>query len=160
MGIILGRRKSVREIIIELETKIEKEEKEIKSMKQTRNTLDGTVLKLGLLVIFVGCALIWICKESVSWSSLVKILILVVIAILVLLLVSYLLNRVYEYRLQKRIKRLQKLKEVQRSNILSLKKETKYDETHHIIEKYERPKVVEEEKPENVVEKIVSTLIQ
>ncbi|OAG31244.1 hypothetical protein NEDG_01657 [Nematocida displodere] len=156
MGLVLGRRSSVREVIQALETTIEHKQKEIKRAKHTSKRLIGFLSKTAILLNLLSVAVVWVCKEAMSFKTLIKGFGAVVALDLSMVVLGGLISRVYGYRVSAKTRALEALKTKQRKNIEDLKRETKYYETHGIIEKYERPVFQEEEPEEDVVEKIVS----
>ncbi|KAI5171554.1 hypothetical protein NEFER03_0876 [Nematocida sp. LUAm3] len=161
MGNFLSKRKPVREQICLLEKQIEKEEKKIKEMIATSSSFYLHIYKLIGLVSFIGSAIIWVCKESLSYSTIGKIALLAFLINLLLYFITATAKKLYLRGIHKRKAHLRNLRKKQIENIEFLKKETKYDETHNIVQKYRRPGLESEEtKEENVVEQIVSKLIQ
>ncbi|KAI5190421.1 hypothetical protein NEMIN01_1045 [Nematocida minor] len=152
-------KKSVREAIIELEEQIKEKEKEIKHLKKNKETAGDLFFKVIAAVSIGALSFLWVCKESISYLHLLKILFLFVLIGMASTFLYYANRRICDYRLNKKIVKLETLRERQRKNIESLKKETKYDETHGIIKRYTKnnspEETVKEEAVENMVDKIV-----
>ncbi|KAI5190589.1 hypothetical protein NECID01_1030 [Nematocida sp. AWRm77] len=159
MGLLIGRRSSVREVIMALEIKIEKKEKTIKDMTRRRAFLSEFILKILLGVNLLCVISVWVFKESLSWRSIFKGLVYSGIAEALLIGLRKLLLQVWQRMIDGHTEDLKKLRRVQKQNIESLKKETKYYETQDIIDKYEKHRAPKEEKEQTVVEKIVNNLI-
>ncbi|KAH9386852.1 uncharacterized protein NEMAJ01_1748 [Nematocida major] len=160
MGIGFSK-KSVREAILQMEHEIVEKEAEIKRLKRKKETAGDLFFKV-LAAMCVGVvSIVWVCKESLSYAYLLKLSGAFVVAGLLIYAVYYGNQRLCNYMLNMKILALEALREKQRINIESLKKETKYDETHGIIKRYAQHAVKAEqaeEKEENVVDKIVRLL--
>lgn len=162
MGLCFSKQ-TARETIIELEQQIEEKEKEIKRIKKNKETAGDRLIKgiAGLSIAAMG--FLWVCKESFSFSFLLKVL-------LVFLGIGAGGSAIYfgkmrmdDFWMRRKVRVLSRLKERQRQSIESLKKETKYEETHEIIRRYNRSKEAEGEREkatrdENIVDKIVRLL--
>lgn len=159
MGIVLGRRCSVRDTIAALEVKIEKKEKRLKELKKTHSSLFGMVCKAVIFLSLFCAASTWIFKETVSLSFILRYVFLIGALDAALVFLGTVLNKWYAYRVGSATEELETLRAAQVRNIEDLKRETKYYETHGIVKKYETSKKAEEEPEETVVEKMIGALI-
>jgi len=159
MGIVLGRRSSVREVILAQEVKIEAREKSLKRMKRQKDYLVGGIVKVAAILnvlCFIG---VWIFKEAMPIRTLVSAGFWVVVADAVFVCAGKIVTRVIERSIEKTATELRRLKDMQRKSIEELKKETRYYDTQEIIERYGTPVEDKEEPEESVVEKLLSNLI-
>ncbi|EIJ87852.1 hypothetical protein NEPAR06_2260 [Nematocida parisii] len=160
MGILFSK-KSVRQAILELEQQIEEKEKTIKYLKKRKESASDIFFKSITAISIGAISILWVCKETISYLYILRIIALFIILCIVITLLYYGNKRLCNYRLNKNIMVMEVLKEKQRKNIENLKKETKYDETHGIIKRYVKhvtPKEEEEalDRPdETVVDKLV-----
>lgn len=157
------RKKPLREVIVEVEQEILQKEKELKRLKKNKESAGDLFFKIVSVVIIGGVSVIWVCKESMSYSYLLKILCWFITAGILTGLLYYGNQKISNYRINRKLIALEALREKQRKNIESLKKETKYEETHGIIKRYSRQSTPEEEVPEekkkeSMVDKIVKLL--
>lgn len=158
MGLCLSK-KSARESIMELEQQIKEKEKEIKNIKKNKERAGDFFIK-GIVIISIGgISFLWVCKESFSFIFLVKVLFGFFLAGALTGLLYFGAIKTNNYRMNKAIRTLSRIKEKQKENIESLKKETKYEETHEIIRRYNKilntEESTEERPEENIVDKIV-----
>lgn len=159
MGGYIGWRSSVRQAISALEAKIVTKEKALKEMARRKAAVGDGLLK-ALIGVNLLCVIgLWVFKESLSWTSIAKVLGGASSLGVLLLVLRRAVLQYYERRIARQKLLLGRLKDTQRKNIENLKNQIKYSETQEIIEKYEKRREPKDEKEPTVVEKIVTNLI-
>jgi len=159
MGIALGRRRNVREVILAHEVKIEETEKRVRSMRKRKIDMCSGAIVCMLFLNAFCILLVWVFKDVMSMKTIMKSALHVLAFDVILGMCIKLAEKMYEHRIRSNVQKLKQLKEAQRTNIEQLKKQTKYDDTHRIIERHRQAESSKEEAEESVVDKIVTNLI-